>query len=359
MLTVRTKQPNSGGGKFSSWQGGIHVVAFVSGGWLPASRRGIKVDGLATLWDLYATFGCIAGLSPSEATADRRAASADLPAVDSVNQWPYWSGQSNVPPRSEIAVGASIGGPFASHGGGDAFLTTAVEGLIRADGMKLIITQPGEPIDEAIWTGPSFPNSSFPPSSTARILATSVDCSQGCLFNVTADPSEYHDLSRTLPLIVSQMRARIEELNRTTFSPHRGLPSGAGCYVALQKWGGFWGKPLTFPLDAPFQRSLQCDSNCELVAAPLSRSPSCSGPFVGIPGVPSPAQLCDSQMEKACPLTGFTNYQDCRQCLKDAINSNGGATVSHCKPAAPPKFQAYCCHRFVPTDPRVHCGDAH
>jgi hypothetical protein len=284
--------------------------------------RVLQADGLATLWDLYATFGSIAGLSPSEATADDPAARAGLPPVDSINQWPYWSGESSVPPRLEIAVEAAIGGPFASHGGGDAFLTTAVEGLIRADGMKLLITQPGQPLEEAIWTGPSFPNSSFPASSGAQILATSVECSHGCLFNVSADadPTEHHDLSAEMPLIVSQMRARIEELNRTTFSPHRGLPSSAGCYVALQKWGGFW------------------------------------GPFVGIPDVPSPTQLCDSQMEVVCPLSAFTDYQGCRQCLKDVIGLDGDASVSHCKPAAPPKFQAYCCQQFFPTDPRIHCG---
>ena len=40
------------GAKFSNWEGGIRVGAFVSGGWLPPQRRGIKLDGLATLWDL-------------------------------------------------------------------------------------------------------------------------------------------------------------------------------------------------------------------------------------------------------------------------------------------------------------------
>jgi hypothetical protein len=36
------------GAKFSNWEGGIHVGAFVSGGYLPVSRRGIKLGGLAT-----------------------------------------------------------------------------------------------------------------------------------------------------------------------------------------------------------------------------------------------------------------------------------------------------------------------
>lgn len=36
---------------------------------------------MATLWDLYATFGHVAGLSPEEATADPAAAAASLPPV--------------------------------------------------------------------------------------------------------------------------------------------------------------------------------------------------------------------------------------------------------------------------------------
>ena len=67
-----------------------------------------------------------------------------------------------------------------------------------------------------------------------------MDCSHGCLYNLTEDPTEHHDLSAQLPLIVTQMRGRIEQLNRTTFSPHRGEPNAVGCEVALQFYGGFW-----------------------------------------------------------------------------------------------------------------------
>ena len=39
------------GGKFSNFEGGIRVSAFVSGGGLPALRRGKTESALITGWD--------------------------------------------------------------------------------------------------------------------------------------------------------------------------------------------------------------------------------------------------------------------------------------------------------------------
>jgi arylsulfatase I/J len=44
------------GGKFSNWEGGIRVNAFVTGGALPASRRGAVESGLIAGWDWFATY---------------------------------------------------------------------------------------------------------------------------------------------------------------------------------------------------------------------------------------------------------------------------------------------------------------
>ena len=51
--------------------------------------RGGKLSGLAAVWDAYATFAALAGADPT----DHRAAAAGLPAIDSVDLWPYFSGQ--------------------------------------------------------------------------------------------------------------------------------------------------------------------------------------------------------------------------------------------------------------------------
>merc|ERR1719265_2640561 len=69
------------GGKYNNWEGGIRSNAFVSGGFLPKSRRGIKYEGLVTAWDWYGTFAALAGVD----SFDHRAALAGLPPVDSMD----------------------------------------------------------------------------------------------------------------------------------------------------------------------------------------------------------------------------------------------------------------------------------
>ena len=47
------------GGKACNFEGGIRVNAFVSGGVIPPSMRGHKLEGLVALWDWYATFATL------------------------------------------------------------------------------------------------------------------------------------------------------------------------------------------------------------------------------------------------------------------------------------------------------------
>lgn len=42
--------------------GGIRANAFVTGGFLPESRRGVKEEGFMTTADWYATYAGLAGL---------------------------------------------------------------------------------------------------------------------------------------------------------------------------------------------------------------------------------------------------------------------------------------------------------
>merc|ERR1719198_2167739 len=130
------------GAKFSNWEGGIRVPAFVSGGALPEARRGIKLSGIAGIEDFYATFCDIAGVDSHDAAA----AAAKLPPVDSVNQWPYWSG-STIGPRTEYVLGRGGTGPAAEK----------VEGLIKLINGSVYKLLRGV-IGEAVWTGPKFPN---------------------------------------------------------------------------------------------------------------------------------------------------------------------------------------------------------
>lgn len=246
------------GAKFSNWQGGVHVAAFVSGGFLPPSRRGIKLAGLATVWDLYSTFGVVAGLSETEAREDAAAEAAGLPAVDSISQWDYWLGNENAPgeagpPRTEVALGGEVGdengGPSGVRFTGPAATNAGVEAVIsvepvpgEAPGTTALFKYMLGTFHFAAWTGPEYPNkSSTSFSANNSFWAVTANCSAGCLYDLNADPNEHVDVASTHPKMVAKLHSRLLAINSSVFSPARGTPDPRGCVVALGTYGGFWG----------------------------------------------------------------------------------------------------------------------
>jgi len=112
-----------------SWEGGVRVNAFISGGFVTPAVRGTVAEGLVAVEDWLATFCALAGVDPT----DKRAAAAGLPPIDSLDQWPYLSGSNKTSPRTEVWLGADspVGGEQDA-----AF----VQGLITSDGgWKLLI----------------------------------------------------------------------------------------------------------------------------------------------------------------------------------------------------------------------------
>ena len=69
------------GGKYTYFEGGIRVPAFVSGGFLPKTVRGTRRDDIIHVADWYGTFCSLAGVDPE----DEWAKESGLPPVDSVN----------------------------------------------------------------------------------------------------------------------------------------------------------------------------------------------------------------------------------------------------------------------------------
>jgi len=224
------------GGKASNFEGGVRVNSFVAGGALPAKVRGTKKEGLSTLWDWYGTFAAIAGVDPH----DERAVRANLNDTDSVNLWPYISGETDKPPRREIALGAPSGWRAVWNGP-----STSVNGIIMdegADGVwKLLVNE----IPMSVWTGPSFPNMTSPDMvhTPENLFA---HCGDGCLFNLTADPSERTDLAADFPDLLKKLRDRAGYWNSTVFSPVRGSPQRSACTTAQTTHQNFWGPFLEF-----------------------------------------------------------------------------------------------------------------
>lgn len=261
------------GGKASNWQGGIRVNSWVSGGALPAAMRGKKLEGLTCVWDIYATFAHLAGADPT----DHSAAAAGLPPIDSVNLWPYLSGQSMTSPRTIVPIGSTTceggfkEGCINNWGWGD--VKTIVQGMIQDRGTKGLwkLMVGANPMNG--WQGPRYPNATsrsqvgaISSSHTATMLSRALilkrctlscqhafsfqwvhDCGEkGCLFRLDRDPTEHVDLISANASVAEELLQLIEAHNKTTFSPYRGPGEqnkdvAAACTAAVDRYGGFFG----------------------------------------------------------------------------------------------------------------------
>ena len=155
--------------QMTNWQGGTRVNAWVSGGYLQQvapKQIGKKLEGVTHVCDFYATFAYLAGQDPT----DHRAAAANLPPIDSLNLWPYLSGQNDTSPRSDVYMDTSalLSWPWKVMTGNNS---------------------------GGCWMGPNYPNGTVDPGCN-----TTVACGDtGCLFNVEEDPTEHHDVAKEQP----------------------------------------------------------------------------------------------------------------------------------------------------------------
>ena len=196
------------GSKFSDWQGGIRVNAFVSGGYLPEAMRGQKSEEYIHITDWYATFCALAGVDPT----DEAAAKAKLPPIDSMNMWPLISGDNSTSPRTDIPASYDtlISGDYKIITGGISF---------------------------AVHTGPQYPNKTTVPDEIHK----KVNCGDGCLYNIKQDPYEYNDLATKMPDMLKTMQKKLQDYQKTFFNPDRGKIWPGACETAINKYGGFWG----------------------------------------------------------------------------------------------------------------------
>ena len=119
---------------------------------------------------------------------------------------------------------------------------TAQAGIVVGD-LKLIT---GVDVNMAVFTGPQFPNASTPWTSNTTIKVPGFACSRpnkvGCLFNVSADPSEHVDLALdpAHAADVARLLARLREVSRSRFDPLRGPGDPRSCKQVKDN-GGFFG----------------------------------------------------------------------------------------------------------------------
>ena len=176
-------------------------------------------------------------LLPGVDPTDHQAAAAGLPPIDSINQWPYLQGINTTSPRTQIFIGDTS--TLTPNGDGD----TLVGGLIDGD-FKLVVGAKNKLylIEQDTQTGPLWPNksSSLVPSTKQRICGRDA-AKNGCLFNIKADPTESHNLAAQMPDLFGLMLAKVDQKQKSVYSPVRGTKHGQACKMANSKYGGYWG----------------------------------------------------------------------------------------------------------------------
>ncbi|EGD76972.1 hypothetical protein PTSG_07315 [Salpingoeca rosetta] len=197
------------GGKYSFFEGGIRANAFVSGGFVPKHLRGTINDGIVHIADWYATFAALAGVDPT----DHKAAASNLPPIDSLNMWPFLSGAAGSSPRDTVLVSR--------------------ECLVHKEWKLLTKEQ-----HYANWGGPQYPNASTAHDSIANYK---INCTGGCLFNLTADMEERHDVAAAFPSVLDFLMDLKNNLTKTIFPRHPGRADPACAAAAEHRYGGFYG----------------------------------------------------------------------------------------------------------------------
>lgn len=209
------------GGKYSDFEGGIRTVGVLSGGAVPDHMRGQIISGYIHMADWYATFSKLAGADPSDDVPG-------VPPTDSLDMWPLLSNKTTRSPRTEIPL-SSMHAPAGWSGGmqltgpcivpGRTFDRCSQGGLISGR-WKLWFgpggTSANETCYECWWSSPHYPNNSFPTLNASRYPP--FRCPPGgCLFDIIADPYEYHECSAQFPEVVARLTRRLHEIQKTVW----------------------------------------------------------------------------------------------------------------------------------------------
>ena len=128
---------------------------------------------------------------------------------------------------------------------------------------------------QAGWTGPEFPNNtkvslslSPPPPFDSLCLSVSVcgkdsagripdyndftfNCSAlpggGCLFELSADPTEHNEIGAAKPEKLRALLGEVAAAQGKVFSPDRGPVDKRACEAATGRYSGFWGPWIGLP----------------------------------------------------------------------------------------------------------------
>lgn len=190
------------GQKHEIYEGGVRVAGFVYSALFPQAVRGTSVDALFHITDWLPTLLHAANVS-LDSNVDNR---AQLP-IDGQNLWPCLTDKTKCP-RDEVVI--NINTVCDTDPSSFATECPAPKAAIRIGDLKLLVE--------------CFDTTSL--DFTGRVM----------LYNITADPSEQHDLSTVLPTNLDELKSRLAFFAKqaATVSPLGDKPpwQGDGYYCA-------------------------------------------------------------------------------------------------------------------------------
>lgn len=246
-------EPGSGnnyplkGGKYSDWEGGVRTNAFVSGGFIPAEKRGSVFSGIISIADWYATFSEFARVDPTDHSAMKAnawLAQQYLPLlhpIDSIAQWGFILNGSNARLGPlHLSENAVLQWPYKLVTGKQVYsawqgtvypnCTTVNESLGEGAPMFADLKLFNEELQVAYLT-----------KNQDRLTWTH-NCKDGCLVNLEADPYEKVNLANEprYKNMIAGLKSTLATLNVGLFEPDRGHPQLSACTTGL-KSGGYLG----------------------------------------------------------------------------------------------------------------------
>lgn len=223
------------GGKNTLWQGGVRVFGAMTGPGVFVPPNHINTGRLhATDW-----LPTLVSMAAGEDWHNFIPAQEPPYLLgDGLNAWPMLSNSSAPSPRTWVLL-ETHGAGVAQRVHGDA--------LIAGD-WKLIKWAQVMPQIENGWFAPpgQAPNTTYtvkcgPPPARVDPNACSTNW---CLFNITADPCEYDDVSAAHPDVVAAMQAQLDTFQATAVPQD----TGHGCLPSTYKLPG--GGQTWWPCDA-------------------------------------------------------------------------------------------------------------
>lgn len=190
-------------------------------------------SGIVAVYDWFATFASLAGIDPKEPQP------ASPTPVDSINLWPYFSGEVADSPRIELVydhlmfVGEHTG---CTYNGLVQVGPCNGGGAIRMGDLKLMVGTFGY----AGLYGHFSPNASWNRNMTHMFLCT-VD--EPCLFNVSTPNGESHDLAAEMPEMVASMKARFLTYNSSYHPPSQPPAQEVDAYCEAALLNGGYSSP--------------------------------------------------------------------------------------------------------------------